>query len=258
MGGELGENLMLTLPFTKNGKKPAEANGYPLISLRGVDKLYKTAVGDFPALVNVDLDIKAGEFVSVIGKSGSGKTTLLNMVTGIDRPSAGEVWVNETAVHELGENKMARWRGINLGIVFQFFQLLPMLSVIENIMLPMDFCKTFPKNERKERALELLDQMELADHAFKLPTALSGGQQQRVAIARGLANDPPVIIADEPTGNLDSKTAERVFELFNNLVAQGKTIIIVTHDNEMAKRASRVALIADGEIVSDKANGVKA
>ena len=249
---------MLTLPFTKNGKKPAESNGYPLISLRGVDKLYKTAVGDFPALVNVDLDIKAGEFVSVIGKSGSGKTTLLNMVTGIDRPSAGEVGVNETAVHELGENKMARWRGINLGIVFQFFQLLPMLSVIENIMLPMDFCKTFPKNERKDRALALLEQMELADHAYKLPTALSGGQQQRVAIARGLANDPPVIIADEPTGNLDSKTAERVFGLFNELVAQGKTIIIVTHDNEMAKRASRVALIADGEIVSDKPNGVKA
>jgi putative ABC transport system ATP-binding protein len=223
--------------------------------LRGVDKLYKTAVGDFPALVNVDLDIKAGEFVSVIGKSGSGKTTLLNMVTGIDRPSTGEVWVNETAVHELSENKMARWRGINLGIVFQFFQLLPMLSVIENIMLPMDFCKTFPKNERKDRALMLLEQMELADHAYKLPTALSGGQQQRVAIARGLANDPPVIIADEPTGNLDSKTAERVFGLFNELVAQGKTIIIVTHDNEMAKRASRVALIADGKIVSDKPNG---
>jgi putative ABC transport system ATP-binding protein len=249
---------MLTLPFTKNGKKPAESNGYPLISLRGVDKLYKTAVGDFPALVDVDLDIKAGEFVSVIGKSGSGKTTLLNMVTGIDRPSKGEVWVNGTAVHELGENKMARWRGINLGIVFQFFQLLPMLSVVENVMLPMDFCKTFPKNERKERALELLDQMELADHAFKLPSGLSGGQQQRVAIARGLANDPPVIIADEPTGNLDSKTAERVFEMFNGLVAQGKTIIIVTHDNEMAKRATRVATIADGVIESDKLNGVHA
>ena len=165
---------MLTLPFTKNGK-PAENNGYPLISLREVDKLYKTAVGDFPALVNVDLDIKAGEFVSVIGKSGSGKTTLLNMITGIDRPSEGEVWVNQTAVHELGENKMARWRGNNLGIVFQFFQLLPMLSVVENIMLPMDFCSAFPKNERKERALELLEEMELADHAYKLPSALSGG-----------------------------------------------------------------------------------
>ncbi len=246
---------MLTLPFTKNGKKPAESNGYPLISLRGVDKLYKTAVGDFPALKSVDLNIHAGEFVSVIGKSGSGKTTLLNMVTGIDRPSTGEVWVNGTAVHELSQNRMARWRGNNLGIVFQFFQLLPMLSVVENIMLPMDFCSAFPRKERKARALELLEQMELVDHAYKLPSGLSGGQQQRVAIARGLANDPPVIIADEPTGNLDSKTAERVFGLFNELVAQGKTIIIVTHDNEMSKRASRVALIADGKIVSDKANG---
>jgi putative ABC transport system ATP-binding protein len=246
---------MLTLPFNQNGKKTAEKNDYPLISLRGVDKLYKTAVGDFPALKQVSLDIKAGEFVSVIGKSGSGKTTLLNMITGIDRPSEGEVWVNQTAVHELGENKMARWRGINLGIVFQFFQLLPMLSVVENVMLPMDFCKTFPKSERKERALDLLDQMELADHAFKLPSGLSGGQQQRVAIARGLANDPPVIIADEPTGNLDSKTAERVFRMFNTLVSRGKTIIIVTHDNEMAKRATRVATIADGIIASDKLNG---
>jgi len=244
---------MFTLPFTKNGKKKDSLlteNEHALISLYGVDKLYKTAVGDFPALKNVDLQIKAGEFVSVIGKSGSGKTTLLNMVTGIDRPSKGEVWVNETPVHELGENKMARWRGKNLGIVFQFFQLLPMLSVVENIMLPMDFCKTFPKNERKDRALELLNQMELADHAFKLPSGLSGGQQQRVAIARALANDPPVIIADEPTGNLDSKTAERVFSLFNELVAQGKTIIIVTHDNELSKRATRTALISDGEVSS--------
>ena len=159
---------MLTLPFIKNGKKKESLiseNGHSLITLRGVDKLYKTAVGDFPALKNVDLHIEAGEFVSVIGKSGSGKTTLLNMITGIDRPSQGEVWVNGTPVHELGENKMARWRGNNLGIVFQFFQLLPMLSVVENIMLPMDFCKTFPKNERKDRALELLDQMELVDHA---------------------------------------------------------------------------------------------
>jgi len=244
---------MLTLPFTKNGKKKESLlseHEHALISLYGVDKLYKTAVGDFPALKNVDLQIKAGEFVSVIGKSGSGKTTLLNMVTGIDRPSNGEVWVNETPVHELSENKMARWRGKNLGIVFQFFQLLPMLSVVENIMLPMDFCKTFPKNERKDRALELLDQMELADHAFKLPSGLSGGQQQRVAIARALANDPPVIIADEPTGNLDTKTAERVFSLFNEMVARGKTIIIVTHDNELSKRATRTALISDGKVSS--------
>ena len=246
---------MWTLPFTKNGKFKNgvdNSNGdHSLIELRDVVKNYKTAVGDFPALKGVDLDMKAGEFVSVIGKSGSGKTTLINMIAGIDRPTSGEVWVNGTAVHELNENQMARWRGKNLGIVFQFFQLLPMLSLVENIMLPMDFCNTFPQKEREERALHLLDQMELADHAYKLPSAISGGQQQRVAIARALANDPPVILADEPTGNLDSKTAETVFEMFNKLVAEGKTIIIVTHDSGLAKRAKRTALITDGEIVNE-------
>jgi ABC-type lipoprotein export system ATPase subunit len=245
---------MWTLPFTKNGldKDVDSSNGnHSLIELRNVVKNYKTAVGDFPALKGVDLDIPAGKFVSVIGKSGSGKTTLINMIAGIDRPTSGEVWVNGTAVHNLNENQMARWRGRNLGIVFQFFQLLPMLSLVENIMLPMDFCNTFPHKEREERALHLLEQMELADHAYKLPSAISGGQQQRVAIARALANDPPVILADEPTGNLDSKTAETVFELFNKLVSEGKTIIIVTHDSGLAKRAERTALIADGEIVNE-------
>ncbi len=227
------------------------AADHPMIDLRDVNKYYKTAVGDFHALNSVDLQIGAGEFVSIIGKSGSGKTTLLNMITGIDIPSNGEVWVNNTAVHKLSENKMARWRGKNLGVVFQFFQLLPMISVVENIMLPMDFCRTYPMRERHERAMQLLELVELADHAHKLPTALSGGQQQRVAIARALANDPPVIIADEPTGNLDSKTAESVFTLFNDLVAKGKTIIIVTHDSALAKRAHRTALIADGEIVNE-------
>jgi len=222
-----------------------------MIDLRDVNKYYKTAVGDFHALNSVDLQINAGEFVSIIGKSGSGKTTLLNMITGIDIPSNGEVWVNNTVVHKLSENKMARWRGKNLGVVFQFFQLLPMISVVENIMLPMDFCRTYPMRERYERAMQLLELVELADHAHKLPTALSGGQQQRVAIARALANDPPVVIADEPTGNLDSKTAESVFTLFNDLVAKGKTIIIVTHDSALAKRAHRTALIADGEIVNE-------
>jgi ABC-type lipoprotein export system ATPase subunit len=173
------------------------------------------------------------------------------MITGIDRPTSGDVYVNGTPVHELNENRMARWRGKNLGIVFQFFQLLPTISVIENIMLPMDFCRTFPMREREKRALQLLEMVELADHAYKLPTALSGGQQQRVAIARALANDPPIIIADEPTGNLDSKTADSVFELFKNLVAQGKTIIIVTHDSGLAKRTHRTALITDGEIVNE-------
>ena len=227
------------------------ANGHAIIDLHDVNKSYKTAVGDYPALKSIDLQINAGEFVSIIGKSGSGKSTLLNMITGIDRPTAGEVFVNGTAVHQMNENRMARWRGNNLGIVFQFFQLLPMISVIENIMLPMDFCRTYPMSERRGRAMELLELVELSDHAHKLPTALSGGQQQRVAIARALANDPPIVIADEPTGNLDSKTAESVFALFNNLVAQGKTIIIVTHDSGLAKRTHRTALIADGEIVNE-------
>ena len=244
---------MLKSPFTKSNDTQGirVANGHPMIDLRDVNKSYKTAVGDYPALKSIDLQINAGEFVSIIGKSGSGKSTLLNMITGIDRPTNGEVFVNGTAVHEMGENKMARWRGNNLGIVFQFFQLLPIISVIENIMLPMDFCRTYPMNERRGRAMQLLELVELADHAHKLPTALSGGQQQRVAIARALANDPPIIIADEPTGNLDSKTAESVFALFNDLVAQGKTIIIVTHDSGLAKRTHRTALIADGEIVNE-------
>jgi ABC-type lipoprotein export system ATPase subunit len=233
-------------------KESSNGNGnHPMIDLRDVHKYYKTAVGDYHALNSIDLQIQAGEFVSIIGKSGSGKSTLLNMITGIDRPTSGEVYVNGTAVHELNENRMARWRGINLGIVFQFFQLLPTISVIENIMLPMDFCRTYPMREREKRALSLLEMVELADHAYKLPTALSGGQQQRVAIARALANDPPVVIADEPTGNLDSRTADSVFELFTNLVAQGKTIIIVTHDSGLAKRTHRTALITDGEIVNE-------
>jgi ABC-type lipoprotein export system ATPase subunit len=245
---------MWTLPFTKNKieKDVAHSNGnHSIIELRNVIKNYKTAVGDFPALKDVDLHIQAGEFVSIIGKSGSGKSTLLNMITGIDRPTTGEVFVNDTAVHELDENRMARWRGKNLGIVFQFFQLLPTISIVENIMLPMDFCRTYPMREREPRAMKLLNLVELADHAYKLPTALSGGQQQRVAIARALANDPPIVIADEPTGNLDSKTADSVFQLFNNLVSQGKTIIVVTHDSGLAKRTHRTALIADGEIVNE-------
>ncbi len=244
----------MAISFFKQKTEDGQVENRPIIDLCEVNKYYKTAVGDYHALEGVDLQIKAGEFVSIIGKSGSGKTTLLNMITGIDRPSTGEVWVNGTAVHGLTENKMARWRGKNLGIVFQFFQLLPMISVIENIMLPMDFCRTYPMNERRQRAMELLELVELADHAHKLPTALSGGQQQRVAIARALANDPPVVIADEPTGNLDSKTAESVFALFNDLVAKGKTIIIVTHDSGLAKRTSRIEHIVDGEMLKESLN----
>jgi len=246
---------MSTLPFVSENDVrqdgTSENEKRPIIHLHGVQKSYRTAVGDYPALKNIDLEINAGEFVSVIGKSGSGKTTLINMITGIDHPTSGEVWVTDTAVHRLRENQMARWRGKNLGIVFQFFQLLPIISVVENVMLPMDFCNSYPMRQRAARALHLLDLVGLADHAYKLPTALSGGQQQRVAIARALANDPPILIADEPTGNLDSKTAESVFALFNDLISQGKTIIIVTHDSGLAKRTNRTALIADGEIVNE-------
>ena len=234
--------------------KPTNENGNgkgPIIDLRDVHKYYKTAAGDFHALNSIDLQINPAEFVSIIGKSGSGKSTLLNMITGIDRPTSGEVYVNGTAVHELNENKLARWRGENMGVVFQFFQLLPTISVVENIMLPMDFCHTYPMRQREKRALELLEMVELAEHAYKLPTALSGGQQQRVAITRALANDPPIVIADEPTGNLDSKTADSVFALFKDLTAKGKTIIVVTHDSGLAKRTNRTALIADGEIVNE-------
>lgn len=248
---------MFTLPFFSNNNHKdntsADENNHEeyMVDLRDIYKSYKTSAGDYPVLKGIDLQIGKGEFVSVIGKSGSGKSTLLNMITGIDRPTSGEILVNGESVSGLKEGSLSRWRGKNLGIVFQFFQLLPTLSVIENIMLPMDFCNTFPKAQREQRALALLDLVGLADHAYKLPTALSGGQQQRVAIARALVNDPPVVIADEPTGNLDSKTAESVFELFNKLVAEGKTIIVVTHDSSLAKRATRTALIADGEIANE-------
>jgi putative ABC transport system ATP-binding protein len=224
-------------------------DGSPMIELRGVEKTYQTTSGDYPVLKDINLEFEAGEFISIVGKSGSGKTTLLNMITGIDRPTSGEVWVNGSPLHKMSESQMARWRGINMGIVFQFFQLLPTLSILENLLLAMDFSGKIPPAERKKRAEYLLDLVELKDHAHKLPMALSGGQQQRVAIARALANDPPVLIADEPTGNLDSKTAESIFELFKNLVRQGKTIIIVTHDGSLARRTNRTTMIADGMLV---------
>lgn len=222
-----------------------------LIELQNVVKTFESAAGSFTALKNISLEVDRGEFVAIIGKSGSGKSTLMNMISGIDRPSSGAVYVGDTAVHTLNEGQMAVWRGRNLGIVFQFFQLLPALSLIENVMLPMDFCNMYTPRERRERALMLLDQVGMADQAHKLPSAISGGQQQRVAIARALANDPPIVMADEPTGNLDSKTAQQVFTLFENLVEQGKTIVMVTHDSDMAKRVSRAVIVADGEIVNE-------
>ncbi len=249
--------MFLSEWISKKDKKNLNADGLyrngngHLIELHQVMKVYKTAAGGFTALNGIDLEIGKGEFVGIIGKSGSGKSTLINMMTGIDRPTSGEVLVGDTAVHQLNENQMARWRGRHMGIVFQFFQLLPTLSVIENVMLPMDFCNSFPLRERKQRAMDLLALVEMTDHAYKLPSALSGGQQQRVAIARALANDPPVIIADEPTGNLDSKTADSVFSLFETLASEGKTIVMVTHDSSLARRVTQTVIIADGEVVNE-------
>jgi putative ABC transport system ATP-binding protein len=224
-----------------------------MIDLRQIVKAYKTPAGDFVALKGIDLCVGAHEFVAVVGKSGSGKSTLGNMITGIDRPTSGTIEVGGTPIHLLSEGASAVWRGRTVGVIFQFFQLLPTLSVLENVMLPMDFCNTF-RGRRRERALELLEAVELTDQADKLPTALSGGQQQRAAIARALANDPPILVADEPTGNLDSRTADAVFHLFETLVAGGKTIVMVTHDNDLARRASRTVKLADGMIVADHLN----
>jgi ABC-type lipoprotein export system ATPase subunit len=230
---------------------PLQDESRYIIDLRGVDKYYKSAAGDYHALKNIDLQINPGEFVSIIGKSGSGKSTLLNMIAGIDRPTTGEVIVNGGAIHEMSENQLAIWRGGNLGIIFQFFQLLPALSLLQNVILPMDLAGNYTRRERRKRAEHLLEIVGLAEHQHKLPSMISGGQQQRAAMARALANDPPLVIADEPTGNLDSKTAETVFSLFNDLVVEGKTVIIVTHDSSLAKRTHRTALIADGEIVNE-------
>ena len=241
----------------RNGSFDGSSNGRygsgnsHLIECRDLVKTYQSAAGDFPALKEVDLAISAGEFVAVIGKSGSGKSTLVNMITGIDRPTSGQVLVGDTAVEKLSEGKLAEWRGRNIGVIFQFFQLLPTLTVIENVMLPMDFCHMYSMRERRDRAMYLLEQVGVADHAFKLPSAVSGGEQQRVAIARALANDPPILAADEPTGNLDSKTAESVFRLFERQVEAGKTILMVTHDRDLSRRASRTLMLSDGEIIEE-------
>lgn len=219
-----------------------------LINLHDVKKTFSSSAGTFVALKGITLTVNKGEFISVVGKSGSGKSTLMNMIAGIDKPSSGEILIGEKAIHSMSENQVSKWRGVNVGVVFQFFQLLPTLSVIENIMLPMDFCNTFPIFQRKERALSLLEQVGIEDQAYKFPTALSGGQQQRAAIARALANDPPIIVADEPTGNLDTATANDVFSIFKELVRADKTLIIVTHDQDIAGRCSRTIKLADGQI----------
>jgi putative ABC transport system ATP-binding protein len=231
-----------------NNNGPASAG--PIIDLRHVVKTFDTAAGSFTALKGVNLQVNAGEFVTIIGKSGSGKTTLNNMITGIDRPTSGEVVVCDTPVHALSQGNVAGWRGKNIGIIFQFFQLIPTLTILENMTLPMDFCNTYPRPQRRKRAMALLEQVDIADQAGKFPSALSGGQQQRVAIARALANDPPILIADEPTGNLDTQTAEAITQLFVELVAQGKTLLMVTHDQDLTRFANRTLMVADGQIVN--------
>src|SRR6266498_1271508 len=228
----------------------------PLLELRDVVKVYSTAAGEFSALRRINLRVGTHEFVGIVGKSGAGKSTLLNMISGVDKITSGEVIAysngSKVSIHDLNEDKIALWRGKNLGIVYQSFQLLPMLTLIENITLPMDLCGLFRPRESRERAMDLLHLVELEEHANKLPAYISGGQQQRVAIARALANDPPILVADEPTGSLDSVTADHIFEVFEHLVTdQGKTIIMVTHDQSLAPRFTRTLGIVDGEIVEE-------
>ena len=222
----------------------------PFINLSKVRKVYQTPAGDFPALNGISTDFYEGEFIGIIGKSGAGKSTLVNMITGVDHLTSGEIWVNGTAVHTLNENQMALWRGKNMGVVYQSFQLLPKITLRDNILLPMEFCGLYRPKESEEWAMHLLEEVELQDHADKLPSAISGGQHQRAAIARALANNPPIIVADEPTGNLDTVTADIVFNLFEKLVKAGKTVLIVSHDASLSERASRILQISDGEIVS--------
>jgi putative ABC transport system ATP-binding protein len=249
---------MLNRIFSRK-KKDGSSSKYEhgnehLIELHDVEKEFKTGAGVFRALKGVSLNVNSHEFLAIIGKSGSGKSTLINMITGIDRPTRGEVLVGDTAVHTLSEGQMAVWRGKHIGVIFQFFQLLPTLTVLENVVLPMDFCNVYAPRERKDRAMALLKLVDMEDNANKLPSATSGGQQQRAAIARSMANDPQILVADEPTGNLDSKTANAIFDLFNDLVSKGKTILMVTHDSDLAKRVTRAVMVADGEIVDEVVN----
>ena len=238
----------------------SKLSAQPLIEMRDVVKVYATAAGEFRALKGINLQVGWGEFVGVVGKSGAGKSTLLNMITGVDEITSGEVIVHANgspvSIHKMNEDEIAFWRGHNLGVVFQSFQLLPMLTLVENITLPMDLCGKFSPKQSRQRALELLRLVEIEDHADKYPSQISGGQSQRVAIARALANDPPILVADEPTGSLDSVTAEHIFEVFEHLVTeQGKTILMVTHDRSLAPRFTRTLEIMDGELRSTNGAG---
>jgi ABC-type lipoprotein export system ATPase subunit len=231
---------------------PSGQSVAPLLHLEGVTKAYHTPAGDFFALRGIDLKIAPGEFVALLGRSGAGKSTLINAITGIDRPTAGSVQVAGEPIHALSEAQITRWRGRQVGVIFQSFQLMPMLTCVQNVMLPMDFAGLYKSpSQRRLRAMQLLEEMEIAEHADKLPSAVSGGQRQRVAIARALANDPVFLAADEPTGSLDSRTADAVYEVFERLVAAGKTIFMATHDHELAGRVSRILRIEDGLLVEE-------
>lgn len=245
------------LKYHKGSEVPEYIEGDLLIRLKGVTKSYRTPAGVFKALKGIDLELGAGESLAIVGKSGSGKSTFLNMLSGIDRPTAGDVVIGGTAVHELTGAKLAAWRGSTVGVVFQFFQLLPTLTVAENVMLPMDFLNSYPRRERKERAMMLLRRVGIPEQADKLPTMLSGGQQQRAAIARALANDPPMIVADEPTGNLDSVTADAIFRLFGELIDEGKSLVLVTHEQGVSQLIGRTITLADGKIIDGETSLVE-
>ena len=243
---------MLHHPINARAPKTESRIDQPLIVLNRVSKMFTTPSGAFTALNAITLEVEAGEFVSIVGKSGSGKSTLINLMTGIDSPTSGEIHVASNAIHALNQEQLAVWRGRNVGVIFQFFQLLPTLTVAENVMLPMDFCNTYPARERKARALSLLEKLGILEQADKLPSDLSGGQQQRAAIARALANDPPLLVADEPTGNLDSRTSEDVMQLFAALVAEGKTVVMVTHERDYGRYFTRSINLADGVILPEQ------
>ncbi|MBI3884599.1 MAG: ABC transporter ATP-binding protein [Opitutae bacterium] len=236
--------------------RPPAAAARPLVELEAVAKIYGTAARPETALRAVSLTVGAGEFVGIVGRSGSGKSTLLNLLTGLDLPTSGGVTVAGTRLDRLSEEARAVWRGRHVGIVFQFFQLLPTLTVIENVMLPMDFCGTFAGAARRRRAAGLLALVGIPEQADKLPAALSGGQQQRAAVARALANDPPLVVADEPTGNLDSVTAQSIVALFGQLRTQGKTVVVVTHERDVANYVNRVVTLRDGAVEAESAGAL--
>jgi len=240
---------------TTNARRRGCAEGAPRIAMRDVSKIYATAAGVFQALSRIDLDVNAGDFVAIVGKSGSGKSTLVNVMTGIDSVTSGTITAGTAEIQNLSQEQLAVWRGRHVGVVFQFFQLLPTLTVAENIMLPMDFCDTLPPAERRGRALMLLDKLGIATQADKLPADLSGGQQQRAAIARALANDPPILVADEPTGNLDSRTSDEVVHLFADLAREGRAVVMVTHERDFTRLFTRVVELHDGCIVGTGQQG---